>query len=232
MNAKIHAHRGLHSQHTENTLPAFQAAIAAGADGIELDVVLTKDHELLVLHDPYIWVDGKLKAIYKHTLQDIRTWQLDFYPPTLQEVFQAFADSPQAFVYNIELKYDNFFTPYFYPASAKKYACMVEDFLAKHLPKQKIYVQSFSADLLNELALLIKQPLVLLSHAPVSSALLLQNLQFKPFALSVECQHVQAQEVQTLQKQNIDTWCYTVQEKQQIPALDKSGVAVVICDVW
>ena len=61
---------------------------------------------------------------------------------------------------------------------------------------------------------------------------LLETLQFKPFALSVECKHVQAQEVQTLQKQNIDTWCYTVQEKQQIPELEKSGVAVVICDVW
>lgn len=35
----------------ENTLPSFQAAFDSGADGIELDIRLTKDNEIIVLHD-------------------------------------------------------------------------------------------------------------------------------------------------------------------------------------
>jgi glycerophosphoryl diester phosphodiesterase len=37
---------------TENTLPSFAAAIAAGADGIELDVHATADGVVIVHHDP------------------------------------------------------------------------------------------------------------------------------------------------------------------------------------
>lgn len=45
------AHRGEHLSHTENTLPAFQAAIDAGADFFELDVRTTKDGKLVLMHD-------------------------------------------------------------------------------------------------------------------------------------------------------------------------------------
>lgn len=48
------AHRGLCSILPENTLEAFEAALYQGADFIELDVVYTKDKELLVMHDPYL----------------------------------------------------------------------------------------------------------------------------------------------------------------------------------
>ena len=45
------AHRGAMTTHPENTLPAFRAAIDAGAHMIEFDVTLTKDNELVVIHD-------------------------------------------------------------------------------------------------------------------------------------------------------------------------------------
>lgn len=48
------AHRGLASILPENTLEAFSAALYQGADFIELDVVYTKDKELLVMHDPFL----------------------------------------------------------------------------------------------------------------------------------------------------------------------------------
>jgi glycerophosphoryl diester phosphodiesterase len=44
-------HRGYSLHFPENTLPAFEAARAAGATTIEIDVVLTRDDELVVLHD-------------------------------------------------------------------------------------------------------------------------------------------------------------------------------------
>jgi glycerophosphoryl diester phosphodiesterase len=45
------AHRGASADHPENTLVAFEAAIASGADGVELDVRLTADGVAVVLHD-------------------------------------------------------------------------------------------------------------------------------------------------------------------------------------
>jgi glycerophosphoryl diester phosphodiesterase len=45
------AHRGEHRAHPENTLPAIQAAIDAGADYVELDVRTTSDGRLVLMHD-------------------------------------------------------------------------------------------------------------------------------------------------------------------------------------
>jgi glycerophosphoryl diester phosphodiesterase len=56
--ASIHAadivvisHRGEHLKHIENTLPAFSAAIEAGADYFELDIQTTADGKLVLMHD-------------------------------------------------------------------------------------------------------------------------------------------------------------------------------------
>jgi len=44
-------HRGCPSRFPENTLPSFLEAVRQGADGVELDVHLTKDGRLVVMHD-------------------------------------------------------------------------------------------------------------------------------------------------------------------------------------
>ena len=58
---QVTAHRGFSRKAPENTLPAFQAALDCGADFIELDVQLTKDGELVVIHDDKLdrTTDGK-----------------------------------------------------------------------------------------------------------------------------------------------------------------------------
>ena len=47
----IVAHRGASRQAPENTMEAFRLAVEAGADAIELDVHLTADGQLAVIHD-------------------------------------------------------------------------------------------------------------------------------------------------------------------------------------
>ncbi|WP_181350018.1 glycerophosphodiester phosphodiesterase [Thalassobacillus sp. CUG 92003] len=47
----IYAHRGASKLAPENTMPAFELAYNAGADGIETDVQLTKDQVPVLLHD-------------------------------------------------------------------------------------------------------------------------------------------------------------------------------------
>jgi len=48
---KIIGHRGWPARYPENTLAGFRAAVAAGVDGIELDVHLTADDRVVVIHD-------------------------------------------------------------------------------------------------------------------------------------------------------------------------------------
>ena len=51
MKTKVWAHRGASAYAPENTLEAFLLAAEQGADGVELDVQLTKDGEMVVVHD-------------------------------------------------------------------------------------------------------------------------------------------------------------------------------------
>lgn len=48
---QIFAHRGYSAVFSENTMTAFREAETAGADGIELDVQMTMDGEIVVIHD-------------------------------------------------------------------------------------------------------------------------------------------------------------------------------------
>ncbi len=52
---KIVGHRGASRQHTENTLPALEAAVHHGADAVELDIQYTRLGEPLVFHDADLW---------------------------------------------------------------------------------------------------------------------------------------------------------------------------------
>ena len=50
-NTQIYAHRGSKGTHPENTMIAFKEALRVGADGIEFDVHLSSDGELVIIHD-------------------------------------------------------------------------------------------------------------------------------------------------------------------------------------
>ena len=50
----VATHRGERFTAPENTITAFQRAIDAGVDMIETDVRMTKDRELVIMHDPTV----------------------------------------------------------------------------------------------------------------------------------------------------------------------------------
>lgn len=107
----IIAHRGYRQQFPENTLAAFQGALDIGVQMLELDVTLTKDLALVVIHDDTLDRTTNGRGIVgNQTLETIK--KLDagswFHPdfanekvPTLAEVLDLVGD--QATV-NIEIK--------------------------------------------------------------------------------------------------------------------------------
>jgi len=48
---RLYAHRGASAERPENTLPAFERAVEVGIDALEMDVHVTRDHQLIVAHD-------------------------------------------------------------------------------------------------------------------------------------------------------------------------------------
>ena len=73
---KNFAHRGFSGKYPENTMLAFQKAIEVGADGIELDVQLTKDGEVVIIHDETIdrTTDGKGYVGRLYLWRIIKVW--------------------------------------------------------------------------------------------------------------------------------------------------------------
>ncbi|WP_214700113.1 MULTISPECIES: glycerophosphodiester phosphodiesterase [unclassified Exiguobacterium] len=102
----IYAHRGYSANYPENTLSAFEAALPY-VDGIELDVQLSKDGRLVVIHDETVdrTTDGT-GWVKDMALQELRQLKIDGYEriPTLEEVLGLIERSNVTL--NIELKTD------------------------------------------------------------------------------------------------------------------------------
>lgn len=105
------AHRGDVSTAPENTLSAYTNALVAGADGLELDVRLTVDRQLVVFHDYQLdrTSDGSGRvdaATFSHVRSlDVGSWFSPAFQgqqaPTLDEVFESM---PREFLINVEMK--------------------------------------------------------------------------------------------------------------------------------
>ncbi len=69
---RIVAHRGCSAVAPENTLAAIRRAVEAGADGIEVDVRLTRDGAVVLLHDPdLLRTAGDPRPVARCTLLDL-----------------------------------------------------------------------------------------------------------------------------------------------------------------
>ncbi|NJE49043.1 glycerophosphodiester phosphodiesterase family protein [Thermococcus sp. 9N3] len=97
-------HRGCMGKLPENSLLAFKKAVEAGADGVELDVWLTKDGKVVVMHDETIDRTSDMSGRQKDmTLEELKKADIGLGEriPTLEEVFEALPDDA---LINVELK--------------------------------------------------------------------------------------------------------------------------------
>lgn len=79
---QVHGHRGFRGKFPENTITSFLEAIKAGADFIELDVVISKDRKVVVSHEPWMnpafctLPDGK--PVPENTEKEYNLYQMDY----------------------------------------------------------------------------------------------------------------------------------------------------------
>lgn len=113
----IHAHRGASAYAPENTLAAFKLAVEMQADGVELDVHLTKDGVPVVNHNFHVNDTSDGKGMIKDlTFDELRKFNFAFRyndtkfvekygfqpAPALEEVFELL--EPTGMFVNVELK--------------------------------------------------------------------------------------------------------------------------------
>lgn len=138
---KIIAHRGFSGVYPENTMLAFRKAIEIGADGIELDVHLSKDGQVMIIHDEALkrttGLDGVISDYTRAELEKIsagktKNDEFGFTPiPSLEEYLAFMAEHKDKFT-NIELKT----APVYYPEIEEKTLELVRKF---DLEKNIIY---------------------------------------------------------------------------------------------
>lgn len=102
---KVTGHRGVKGLVPENTLAGFRKAVEIGCHGVELDVRLTSDGQLAVIHDATLdrTTNGK-GAVIDCTMTELKTLNAGDGQtiPTLAEVFELLKGSPMNI--QIELK--------------------------------------------------------------------------------------------------------------------------------
>lgn len=143
---KNFAHRGFSGKYPENTMLAFRRALETeGCDGIELDVHLSKDGELVVIHDERIdrtCVSGS-GFVKDYTYEELKHFDVSYkfagtcepqHIPTLREYFELVA--PTHLITNIEIKTSIFE----YPGIEQKVYDLIEEFGLK----DRIIISSFN----------------------------------------------------------------------------------------
>jgi len=228
------AHRGCKAKYPENTLAAFEGAIHAGAHMIELDVTLTRDRKLVVIHDDTLdrTTNGK-GAVWDFSLDEIRkldagTW---FHPrfsgekiPLLEEVLDLAAGR---IMVNIEIK-ANAWEEIKLPDAIEN---QVMETILKKKAVETVLVSSFEHKFLDAMAAMEKPPEIgLLTHDPGDGEVLVRCRQVGAFSIHPNQRKVDSAMVHRMKAAELRVFPFCVNSTGKIRELLRMGVDGVFTD--
>jgi glycerophosphoryl diester phosphodiesterase len=145
----ILSHRGYHTQAPENTLAAFEAAIALGVDGIETDIRLSRDNVPILFHDRLTPDGREVAAIPQSELSDL----VGYAVPTLEDALHLHESNN--FLWNLELKIPDALEP-------------TIEILRQYRASRRILITSFWHPLILEISQRIEVECgLLIAHRPL-----------------------------------------------------------------
>jgi glycerophosphoryl diester phosphodiesterase len=223
----IFGHRGASGGAPQNTLPAFQLALEHGAAGVELDVHLTSDNQLVIIHDFTVdhTTDGT-GAVAEMTLEQIKVldagkWFGEAYAmtqvPTLQEVFELLDGR---LLINVEIK-----------AATEGLEFAVAAAIRQYNMVDKVIVSSFDAAILQRFQRVMPEVAIgwlYVAAEGFDTGEMLGDL--KVNAVHPHHEMINSAYMDWAREQDyvVNTW--TVNDPQQALALRELGVNVIITD--
>jgi glycerophosphoryl diester phosphodiesterase len=215
-------HRGAKGHTAENTLASFEKALSLGADGIELDVHLSADGEIIVVHDETVdrTTNGKGR-VGDLSLSQLKHLKIDgrLEIPTLSETI---AFIPKNKLLNIELKVK---------MAAKPVMHLIEKYIAEedHDYKQFL-VSSFDWVALKEIREANPEiPLGVLTETDLELAI--------GFSQSIKAETIHPyfhlltiENTRQMQEMRFGVFPWTVNESEDLERLKSFGVNGIITD--
>jgi glycerophosphoryl diester phosphodiesterase len=215
-------HRGAKGYEPENTLVSFQKALNMQVDGIELDVHLSADGELIVIHDETIDRTtnrkGFVNALSLHELNAFRingTHKI----PTLKEVFDLV--NQNCFI-NIELKSYG---------AADKVVSLIEKYVTKKGWKyDRFLVSSFDWNALQQIRFLSDEiPIGVLTETNLDLALAFAKF-IKAKSIHPHFHLLTKENTAKMQEKGLQVFPWTINEVEDIQKIKTFNVNGIITD--
>jgi glycerophosphoryl diester phosphodiesterase len=209
-------HRGAKAYAAENTLVSFQKAIELGVDGIELDVHLSSDGEVMVIHDETIDRTTSEKGFVKEfSSSELKKLGI----PTLASVFDLV--DKKNFI-NVELKtYE----------TADKVAALIKKYVSeKNWQYNHFIVSSFDWNALQLVTFLNEKiPIGVLTHTDLDLAMAFAKF-IKAYSVHPYYHLLTAENVAKMQSKNFKIYPWTVNEPEDIIFVKSLQVDGIITD--
>ena len=216
------AHRGAKAYEPENTLQAFQKALDLHADGIELDVHLSADGHIIVMHDETIdkMTNGK-GDINTYTLAELKSFLIadKLQIPTLNEVFDLV--DRKCFI-NVELKNAD---------TSKQVVSLIEKYIEEEgWDYDHFIVSSFDWNALKEVHNLNPNiPIGVLTEENLDTALAFAET-IKAKAIHPDFQLLNKENVSQMQEKGFVVFPWTVNSEKDIQKVKSYNVNGIISD--
>lgn len=227
-------HRGYPSKFPENTLASFEGAIQARCDMVELDVTLTRDRKVVVIHDDTLdrTTSGK-GAVRAHTLEEIK--RLDagswfdprFATERVPELLEVMKLTTGRCMVNIEIKGSAFEAAYPIDAIEHQVVKLVKTSGAVG----RVIVSSFDKRILQRIATMQEPPAIAyISDHGADQRVLEMLLEIKAFSWHPRFKVLTRDQVDMMHTANLKVYPWTINTRQEAENLLAMGVDGLICN--
>ena len=210
----IIAHRGYKKKYPENTLVAFKAAMDAGVPMIELDVMLSRDRKLVVIHDETLerTTNGH-GPVHDYTLEELKqldagSWfHSEFVGQRLPELGEVLELVDGRVITNIEIK-SHAYEPHHPPDAIEK---QIVDLVKQKKSRNLFLISSFDPNILEQISAMQDPPaLALISKKPADGETLKICAQLKVFSWHPDYRVVTPNQVKKMHAAGIRVFPYNV----------------------
>lgn len=239
-------HRGARGLYPENTITAMKGALSYPITTLELDVVISKDHKVIVSHEP--WMNPEICKSEKLNLYKLKAEKIVKYDcgskghPAFPQQMKVFSGKPllssllhemkgTEVKFNVEIKSSEKAEKDGKQPSYQVFSDLVVKELKEHLPPSRFTIQSFDWRVLKYLH--EKYPeidLVALKEGTYSPEEVIKDLNFSPAVFSPYYKHLEASHVEWFHKKNIKVIPWTVNSVSEMRLLMTMGVDGIITD--